>query len=365
VAITQEEFTTRINEIQRNLNRTYEEMGNDELITKRIEGSKSDNIRRLGEYYEQLYNIGAFVDPITGRSKRLDEICRTIQFDMKERQFTPVTRQLVVWALPDKYKRAWRKPITNDNNDKGLSSEEDDEVESIYDTYMDHINELDTFDYNELPKAMRQNIAERVYKLYKRHDKEWTKNDIHVVKHEDGLNIPDPYAGIIRIEKGKPYRGMAVTAIKKHIKLCKEIEKKYIVGVYNKKGVRRITLDQEKQLYNAWAAIDGYLKPWANDKWKRDFIGWCKVFKQRFKLKSKSGAAKFSEKKIFINGKWVMRGITREEIDKTQPRMCNAFMEFMEHIPALIHLHESFEWMAEPIRAAHSVELHDKLSQSS
>jgi hypothetical protein len=367
VALTQEEFTSRIQEINRNLTRTYDEMENDESIIKRIEGNKSDTILRIGKYYEELFNIGAFIDPETGRPKKLNEICRTIQNEMKRRLFTSKTQWYVVEVCPDKWKRAWRSDVVHSSGKQGNPSlpTDDDETASIYDSYLDHINELDNFDYNELPKRLRQNIAERMYKLYRHHDKQWTTHGLQVVKHEDGLSIPDPYAGIIRIERGEPYEGMAVDGIRKHIKLCREIEKKYLIGVMDSSGNRRISLDEEKKLYNAWAALDGYLRPWANDKWKRDLLGWCKIFKHKFKIKSKSGAAKFSRKKIFIDGKDVMRGITREEIDKNQPRLCNAFLEFIEFFPALIDLHSSFEVLAEPVRAVHSVMLHDKLSQSS
>ena len=341
-------------------------MTNDESIIKRIEGNKADNINRLAAYYHKLYDLGAFIEPVTGAKRDLNEVCNVIQQEMKSRSFTPATVWYVREVLADIYKRAWRHRKF-DTTKQGNSSSvvEDDETTSIYDSYLNYINELDNFDYSELPKRLRQNIAERMYKLYRHHDKQWTTHGLQVVKHEDGLSIPDPYAGIIRIERGEPYEGMAVDGIRKHIKLCREIEKKYLIGVMDSSGNRRISLDEEKKLYNAWAALDGYLRPWANDKWKRDLLGWCKIFKHKFKIKSKSGAAKFSRKKIFIDGKDVMRGITREEIDKNQPRLCNAFLEFIEFFPALIDLHSSFEVLAEPVRAVHSVMLHDKLSQSS
>ena len=365
MALTQEEFTSRIQEINRNLTRTYDEMENDESIIKRIEGNKSDTILRIGTYYEELFNIGAFIDTETGRPKKLNEICRTIQNEMKRRLFTSKTQWYVVEVCPDKWKRAWRSDVHSSGKQGNPSlPTDDDETASIYDSYLDHINELDNFDYNELPKRLRQNIAERMYKLYRHHDKQWTAHGLQVVKHEDGLNIPDPYAGIIRIEHGTAYRGMAVNGVKMAIKLLKEIEKKYATGIYDEHGKRRISLEDEKKIYNGWMALIGYLKPSGNDKWKRDLIGWCKIFIRRFSIKSKSGAAKWSRKKIYVDGKFVMRGITREEMGKNQPRLCKAFMEFMEHFPALLEMHQGFELMSEPVRAAHSVQLHEKLSQS-
>jgi hypothetical protein len=112
-------------------------------------------------------------------------------------------------------------------------------------------------------------------------------------------------------------------------------------------------------------ALCGYLKPSANDKWKRDFLGWAKILKRRLEIKSKSGAAKFSRKDVEIDGIIHRRGVTREEINKNQLRVIKAYEKFMKHVPALIALHNSFVWLLEPVRAAHSVRMHDKLSQSS
>jgi hypothetical protein len=364
VEVIREEITLSPDQIQKNLDRTYQEM--EKVSISSAELTKVDYILRLAEYYEQLHSIGAFVDQDTGRIKSLNEVSRTIIDRMNDHNISKRIQWYVPEVLPDKYKRAWRQPITINGKlqDRSLLVI-DTELTTIYDSYAELISKLDKFDYNELPKRMQLELAEKVYKLYRHHDKEWSKHDLQIVKHEDGFNIPDPYAGIIRIYEGKPYTGMAVNGVRQTIKLLKEIEKKYTVNIYGNDEKRKITLDQEKQIYNGWMALCGYLKPSANDKWKRDFLGWAKILKRRIEIKSKSGAAKFSRKDVEIDGIIHRRGVTREEINKNQLRMIDAYKKFMTHMPALIELHNSFEWLLEPVRAAHSVRMHGKLSQSS
>jgi hypothetical protein len=361
VGTVSEEITLSSDQIRKNLERTYEEM----RLIATTEESRIEYINRLKEYYIMLIERGEFIEEETGRKKSKNEISRTIIDEMKNRHVPHTIRYHVPELLPDDCKRAWRQPITiNGKPHSGGLLAIDSELTTIYEDYSDIIKKLDRFDYNELPKRMQLELAESVYKLYRHHDKEWSKHDLQVVKHEDGLNITDPYAGIIRIYEGKPYRGMAVNGVSQLIKVLQEVKKKYTVNIYGKDDKRKITLEQEKAIYNGYMALCGYFKPSANDKWKRDFLGWAKIFKRFFEIKSKSGAAKFSRKWITIDGKKHKRGITREEINKNNLKLVKAYQQFMEHIPALIEIHNSFEWLLEPVRAAHSVRMHDKLSQS-
>lgn len=367
--LSQEEFTSRVDEISRNISRIYDEMESDERVIKRIEVSKGDQIRRLAQYYKEQYELGVFIDTETGRQKSLNEICRTIMENMEKRNFSPFSRQLVWEILPDEYKRAWRKPILDTVEGKPQKQsllKEDIEVDSIYNKYMDHINELANFDYNELPKNLRISIAEHFYDTYRDHDKQWSSHGISFVKHSDGLNIPNPYEEVVKLIKGKPHEGMLHEAWQDYIKTCKEVGKKIKTGILDEQGNRRISLEQEQYIANGVIIMSGMLKPLKNDKWKRDILGWTDIFLKKIELKSKSGAAKFSRKKIQIErlniNEW--RGITREEIDKNQPRMMRYFKQFMEHVPAFLMLHEIFtETMEEP-RAVHSIQLHDKLADS-
>lgn len=356
-----EEIILSPEQIQKNLERTYDEM----RLLANSEESKIEHIHRLEGYYRQLHRLGVFVDKDTGRRKELNEISRTIIDEMKIKNVPKRVQQYVPEVLPDDCKRAWRRPITINGKlqDRSLLAI-DSEVTTIYESYSQIVRQLEGFDYNELPKRMQLELAEQVYKLYRHHDKEWSRHDIHVVKHDDGLNIPDPYAGIIRIYEGKPYRGMAVNGVSQLIKVLQEVKKKYTVNIYGKDEKRKITLEEEKTIYNGYMTLCGYFKPSANDKWKRDFEGWKEILKRRLQIKSKSGAAKSSRKVIDIDGKKHKRGITREEIDKNQLRMIKAYEQFMEYLPPFLAIHKGFEWLLEPIRAAHSVRMHDKLSQS-
>ena len=364
--LSQEEFTRSVNQINRNLERTYGEMHDDEVTTRRIEGTKADSIRRLAAYYRELHSIGAFIEEETGAKRDLHEICGVIQHEMQKRMFTPKTVWQVYDVLPDDCKRAWRSiaNTTKSGTPKVVVSEV--ETANKYASTIEHINEIDNIDYSEFPKGFRLQVAERVYKLYRHHDKEWTKHDLTVVKHSDGLNINNPYSAIIRLHKGEPYEGMALDGLDIFIKACKDLRKVYQTMIFDKDGNRRVSLEEERNIYNGWAALTGMILPSKNNKWKRDLLGWCKIFLKKVELKSKSGAAKWSRKLVHLEemDKDMYRGITREEITKNQKRMMLAFKDFIEWFPELLFIHDTFVSGMEPVRAEHSVRMHEKLSQS-
>lgn len=359
--------TTRISEIHRNILRIYDEMTEDESTVRKIELTKIDKIKRLGQYYENLYELGEFKDPETGRRKELCEISRTILEEMSKppRNFSDKTKWTVWKVLPDKYKRAWRTIPKDSKLEKSRIEDEDPEVVAVYNDALEHINEIAVFDYMELPKRYRLAIAERVYEVYKHHDKEWTRHGLQVVKHpQDDFSNLDPFAEIVSIEKGEPYEGELYDVYVELRKVIDEMCKKVKRDLKDKSGKRRISLEQEHMFANGVRVFIGYLKPHSNYKWKRDIYGWSRILWRRLELKSKSGAAKFSRKPVEIAElelkTW--RGITREEIDKNQARLYKFFGQFIQHFPAMITLHQIFESISEPIRAEHSVKLHEKLS---
>jgi hypothetical protein len=365
-----QQFLERIQEINRNIERIYDEMEIDEKQIIKIEGSKKDQIKRLEGYYRELYKKGAFVESKTMRQKSLNEVCRTIMEEMDRRDFTAYSKKTVWHVLSDDCKRAWRKPDTI-NGKLPCGSLLDVETQSIYDEYMDHINELLDFDYNELPKSLQMGIAEHFYKTYRYHDKEWQKHDITVVKHQDGLNIPNPFAGIIRVEEGVPYEGELFECLKNLKKSINDAMKKMRLDMKDAKGNRVITLEREHELAMGVRTLEGYFLPWKNYKWKRDIPGWAHLILKRLELKSKSGASKWSRKKVdqrFLDGlagiEDLERGLTREEINKIQKRMVRFFLQFIMHHEGLMALSEAFVEITEQKRAAHSIKMNPKLSDS-
>lgn len=364
---THEQFLSRISEINVNINRIYDEMEADEQAIIKIERNKIDQIKRLEGYYRELHRRGAFVEPKTLRQRRLNEVNNVILEEMEKREFTSVTRRWVNHCLSDDCKREWRAPKIDTIDGKGKDfSLPDLETQHLYDELLDHINEVANIDYMELPKQMRLAVAERVYKTYKYHDKEWTKHDLTVVKHEDGLNIPDPFSGIIRVEEGIPYEGEIYDVLKEIRKSVTEIMKKARTGILDKDGNRIITLKEEHEIAMGLRTLDGYFNPMANYKWKRDVPNWAKILLKKFVLKSKSGAEKFSRKNVSSNFydffEEQERGITREEIAKMEKRLCIFFLQFIKHHPGLMALSTLFEKITEEKRAAHSIKMNPKLS---
>ena len=365
---SQEQFLSRVSEINQNILRIYDEMEQEDKSIQKIEESFSDQIRRIAEYYKELHTRGEFKDMKTGRIKKLNEVSRTILDEMTIRQFTPWSKKIVWYALKDEFKRAWRNPIV-DNASKlsngGLLSI-DTEVETLYEEQMEYIRAITNFDYLDLPKSLRLMIAEHVYKLYKKHDKEWTKHGLTVVKHQDGFHVPDPYESIIRIKEGPAYRGELYDAFKSLQKTIGDVKKKVEKDVLIAMGDRAISVEKEHQIAMSVRVIEAFFKPNANYKWKRDIKGWAQLIKKKLELKSKSGAEKFSRK--VVDKKWLdenkdnKRGITREEIAKMQHRLCKYFLQFIDHFEFLTEISDLYVDTSESKRAAHSINMHDKLS---
>ncbi|HJX79200.1 hypothetical protein [Glutamicibacter sp.] len=369
---TQEQFLSRVSEINGHIVRIYNELEHSDKSLQEIETSLKDQINRLAEYYEELYRRGSFVDEKTQRKKSLNEVCRTILGEMSKRDFSTWTKDRVWHSLDNKYKRAWRKPIVDEDGKLVSTSllEIDNEVETLFDEQMNHIRSFNGFDYNELPKSLRLMVAEHFYKAYRRHEREWQKHGITVVKHEDGLNIPDPFEGIIRIEEGEPYEGELYDSIVSHKKTVSAFAKKIKTGIKDKDGNRIITLEQEHEYAMGVRSLDGYFLPSKNYKWKRDLVRWAGLLLKKFELKSKSGAEKFSREPVsrnFYDFKTMFkedpeRGITREEIAKMQRRVCIFFLQFIKHHPGLLALADIFVNVSEEKRAAHSIKMNAKLS---
>jgi hypothetical protein len=369
---SQEQILSKVSEIKDHIIRVYDELDNNDKTVEKFEDDAIDQIRRIKDYYVELWKRGAFVDEQTQRKKDLHEVSRTILEEMDMRNMTLWSKRLVQIALTDDYKRAWRKPIVdNDGKPKDFALLGiDKEVETIFDEHMKAINLVRNFDYNELPKSLRLSIAEHVYKLYRAHDREWQKHGLTVVKHEDGLNIPDPFSGIIRVEEGEAYEGELYDAIVSHKKTIGAFAKKVKTGILDKNGKRIISLQREHELAMGVKVLDGYFKPHANYKWKRDAYRWAGLLLTKFRLKSKSGAEKFSRQPVsseFYDFKDMFkedpqRGLTREEIAKMQQRLCVFFMQFIRHQPGLLAMADIFAEVSEEKRAAHSIKMNLKLS---
>ena len=337
-------------------------MKSDDIAVEQLEETKGSKIVKLKDYYMSLLEIGQFKDEETGRPKDKHEICRTILEEMDKRNFSEWTKRRVDQSLGDDYKRAWRKPIEGTfdiktGKPKGFSLP-DAETDLIYNKYMDFINELDNFDYNELPRSLQISIGERFFKCYKYHNDQWLKQGITLVKHEQDTHDAskgDP----IRIETHKQRKGElyhAMVELKEVIDECLPVVESHPPE----------DLAKEHKYANAVRGLTAYFIPWKNSKWKKDWMRWIDIHIKQVELRSKSGAAKFS--KIHITsveeGIDAWQGITREEIDKNRPRILRFARDFTKNFPYLADLSEYFMTEIEPVRAIHTIKLHPKMSEA-
>jgi hypothetical protein len=317
----------------------------------------------LAFYYKEQIQMGVLYDLKGVPIPTTHHICRLIVEEMQTRGFSENTRREVYKTLGDEFKRGWRQPITVNGKVAQATIEMDAELSIIFNEMMEHANEIGTLDYNEFPKPLKVSLAERVYQAYKHNDKEWSKHDLQVVKHQaDGYYVADRFPDIIRIEETEPYEGELYDRLKGLRKTISEMMKKV-----KTQRPPTLTLEMEHRWAMGVAVLDGYLKPWGNFKWKKEVYGWSKIIARRLTLRNKCAAAKSSRIPTNFDDveQQVYRGITREEIDKNQKKLIKFFQQFIEHFPGLIEFAQSFDGMTATYRARHSVNLHEKLSHNS
>lgn len=382
---SQEQFTYRINEIKRNIDRLYEEMYADEVIHNRIYETKRDQIRRLDSYYKEQIKMGVCFDKRGNQITSTHHVCRMIIDELDSRGFSGDTKREVYRTLGDSSKRAWRQPITSNGKVGNPTLELDGELQTFYEENMDYINELLNFDYFELPKPLQMSLAEHFYKAVKHHDKEWTKHGLQVVKHQaDGYYVQDRFPDIIKIEETTPYEGELYDEMKAFDKDWREMMKKV-----KTQRPPTLTLEKEHQWAMGVRVWRAQFKPWGNFKWKKELFGWSKILLRKLMLQNKCAAAKSSRIPTDFNIKpddipdevWANvsikdfqevfdeemkpRGITREEIDKNHAKLIRYYQQFIRHAAGMIEFAQSFDGMTATFRARHSVRLHEKLSHNS
>lgn len=358
----QNQLVLSANDIKSQIESIYAEMKADDITVEELEQKKVIKIKNLETDYERLFEMGEFKDEETGRIKSQNEICRTILEEMDRRDFSNWTKHQVWVTLKDSHKRAWRKPVdgTYDPNTGKLTKVSllDPETDVLYNKYMDHINELFEFDYNDLPKSLQISIGEHFFKCYKVHNDAWLKQGITLVKHEQDTHDAskgDP----IRIETRKKRKGElyhSMEELRDVITECLPIIESHPPE----------DLDNEHKYANAVRGLTAYFIPWKNSKWKKDWMNWIEIHIKQVELRSKSGAAKFS--KIHVTsveeGIDAWQGITREEIDKNRRRILRFARDFTKNFPYLAELSEYFMSEIEPVRAIHTVKLHSKMSEA-
>ena len=353
----QNQLVLSVVDIKKQIESLYTEMKSDDIIKEDLERTKVTKIKKLRDYYLSLLEAGQFKDEDTGRPKDKHEICRTILEEMDKRDFSQWSKASVWYALSDDYKRAWRKPITN-NGKLQSSSLLNPETDIIYNQYMDHINELFEFDYNELPKSLQISIGEHFFKCYKKHNDEWLKLGITLVKHEQDTHDAskgDP----IRIETHRGGGGElyhAMVELKEVIDECLPVVESHPPE----------DLAKEHKYANAVRGLTAYFIPWKNSKWKKDWGGWIEIHVEQVNLGLNQvlpNSQRFISHQL---RKGLMHGreLPEKPVDKNRPRILRFARDFTKNFPYLADLSEYLVTEIEPVRAIHTIKLHPKMSEA-
>lgn len=133
-----------------------------------------------------------------------------------------------------------------------------------------------------------------------------------------------------------------------------------------------LPLDLEFKCANATHAFRMFIRPWLDDKWRRDWGGWAEILSQR-EYTTKHGVESLSEmegnKVVGYNeaGKPIKnyKGITCEQIDNKEPEAIKAFTYMYKHLPFFYQMVASYRVAKVPCFVDFTEELSPKLSHSS
>lgn len=230
---------------------------------------------------------------------------------------------------------------------------------------------IQTANYKLLTRRQIQDVHEMALKNDDFTEEQCTTRGIATtgVSFDDlkALEEMNPYREVTHLKKPGGRKGVLYD---EWIKLSEDCK-----GMADKLGEEfgdALPLDIEKKWANAVHAVRMFMRPWLDDKWRRDHGGWAEIFIQR-KTTTKHGAQSLSElegaqiRGYDENGKPIKcyRGITCEQIDNKADEAAEAFTFMYKHIPFFYHMVACFKMAKAPYLVDFTKDLSPKLSHSS
>lgn len=252
---------------------------------------------------------------------------------------------------------------TNSNNLPEESKLIYDEIEQAYDV-------IRKVDYRLLTRRQLQEAADLSLKNNGFAEEQCKIRSIPIladnVTHDNlaALDDMNPYREVTHLQKPERREGAAFDEWVKFIEDANDFKEKLA------------QFPPPMDLDFAWAkAIHAwrmFMRPWNDDKWRRDWGGWAEILAKR-KDTTKHGAQSLSElegaKIIGYNeqGKALKnyKGITCEQIDNKAEQAAEAFIFMYKNIPMLYHMVVAYRAAKVPSFVDFTADLSPKLSHSS
>jgi hypothetical protein len=322
--------------------------------------------RRIAKNYETLFDLGDYKFP-------LDSIASTMVKVLEKLGLGEYRRSLYT-ALEDpsyqKFKRIYTKEIyevdLNVQEDHFFLPEESrltfDEIKQAYDV-------IKHADYKLLTRRQFQENAEMGDHIKLFSEQQCESRGIPVVNPVSKgdlatLDEMNPFREVTHLQKPERREGATFEEIGKCIEDLTAFKEK--VAEFN------IPLDIDFSWAKAWHAFRMFIRPWNDDKWRRDWGGWAEILSTR-KDTTKHGAQSLSElegariRGYDETGKpiKVFKGITCEQIDNKSEQATEAFIYMYKNIPFLYHCVAAYRSAKVPFFVDFTDDLSPKLSHSS
>lgn len=244
-----------------------------------------------------------------------------------------------------------------------------EESRLIFDEIKDAYNTIQKADYRLLTRRQFQEAAEMGDKIKLFAEKQCESRGIPIVDKvsEGDLSLLDqmnPYREVTHLQKPERREGAAFDEWVKFIEDANDFKEKLA------------QFPPPLDLDFAWAkAIHAwrmFIRPWLDDKWRRDWGGWAEILSRR-KDTTKHGAQSLSE----LEGAKILgyneqgrpiknyKGITCEQIDNKAEQAAEAFIYMYKNIPVLYHMVASYRAAKVPSFVDFTADLSPKLSHSS
>jgi hypothetical protein len=373
-------------------------------VTNLIERRKQ-HILKLGSLYEKRIQLGTL--PI-----KINDICRQVYKDLNDNSIPFASYRTIVRHMPGKWKKPYHfQRIKDDIDEEGNPTGNNVEITNIVNpdkhtlsTEKLNLPNLDDLSEDGTPFQISQlhfdDMATKVNELEKA-----TKN----------LDYLHPTMVAALAEKIKPVQEAIKDYADWHdipiegeskkqttsvsLNMKKPPYRKNMVGdevgllqkdfAVIKKSLYHMVLTPEEEMF-FWEAVRAlrlFIRPHVNEKYKRNWSGYCKIMKQ-LENKNISGVAKrdtLSPAKVYdpekgtyvymsdlenemnadpssVQFKIRMKGITRNHLRNMSDKLEDVFMAFMTDMPFLADLCQLFETKLEPLRNAKACMISDSHS---
>jgi hypothetical protein len=186
------------------------------------------------------------------------------------------------------------------------------------------------------------------------------------VTHDNlaALDQMNPFREVTHLQKPERREGAAFDEWTKFIEDC--------IAFKEKLAEFPPPLDLDYTWAKAIHAWRMFIRPWLDDKWRRDWGGWAEILRKR-KDTTKHGAQSMSQLEgsdiigYTENGKPIKnyKGITCEQIDNKSEQATEAFIYMYKNIPMLYNMVAAYRVAKAPVFVDFTAKLSPKLSHSS